>query len=396
MERNSNHLPESSAKCPLRPKEMKFNFGSAISDERFSETTVKSDERRGFRPAPRLHALHLSRGKYHRNTGGAAAAADDASNSNAGRSGSGGEGIGAIPPLTDTPVKDNQLQVGHAAQRAVRRRSLDFALMASPQMRLKAKAHAAGRHFRISETVPTSHARALWVEGNSVLNTEAGAASSALAYLSECVARERQIKEEWEAARFAKVRAFRAVVKVFMISFADTGTDGGSGGAASDPRQTHGKGVTNALAVARCSSVTNALVGTVQSFARAFCSRQLAAARGMLPSATTLFRPATDNTDLALSFSSGIPPSRVSAEDRASDSRSYSTSDALDREEISRLRQLYFDYFDCEAVSISVMTPSGNENSMNNAGSGVAASRPTSGSFMEDVDEFARCASRTM
>lgn len=392
MDRAPNHFTDSSARCPLRPKEMKLDFGGVLNDDRLPQMTMKPDERRGFRPAPRLQALHPSRGK-HRGT----AMADASGGNHVNVSGSVGEGLSAMlsPNLlpTDTP-KETQLHVGGHLQPVVRRRSLEFALTASPQMRLKAKTHAAGRHLRVSDTMPTSHARSLWVEGNSVLNTEASAASSALACLSECVARERQIKEEWEAARFAKLQAFRAVVKVFMMSFTDLGGRGGGGGS-SDPRQTNVKGITDTLAAARCSVVTNGLVGTIQSFARAFRSRQVAAARGTLPAPASSFRPATSSVDFALSLYSGVPSTGVSGEDAVSASQSYSTSDALDQEEVSRLRQLYFDYFDCEPVSISTVAPSGNESSVFDMASAVPPSRPStsSSSLTEDVDRFARCAS---
>ncbi|KPI83160.1 hypothetical protein ABL78_7815 [Leptomonas seymouri] len=385
MERPSNHFTESSARCPLRPKEMKLDFGGATNDERFSESTAKSDERRGFRPAPKLLAPHLSRGKQQR---AGAVTAVDGNNSN-------GETFGAIVPqnipMTDTPMKSNPLQVGHL-QRTAQTRGLEFSLTSSTQPRLKAKAHAAGRQSRGSDTMLALHSNTLWVEGNSVLNTEIGVASSALNYLSECVARERQRKEEWEAARFAKVQAFRAVVKVFMMSFTDAGGSGNSG----DPRQSNSKGITDTLSIARCSVVTNALVGTIQSFARAFRSRQLAAARGTLPLAAPPYRPTTSSTDFAHSFNSAAAASRFSTANTVSSSQSFSTNDALDREEISQLKQLYFDFFDCEAVSIRTATPSGNDGSMCEVGSALNASRPFSASFMEDVDDFAQCASRTM
>lgn len=389
MDRNAYHTTEGSAKCPLRPKEMKLDFGGisgsiASNDDRFSENATRSEERRGFRPAPKLQALHLARGKARSGT-----VADISSSyyntNNTSSNNSAGDATSA-GPLTETPMKDTLLQ--GANQRQLRRRSLEFALTASSQLRLKAKAPAAGRHLRISETMPAAHSRTLWVEGNSVLHTEVGVAATALTHLSNCMSREQQIKEEWEAARLAKVRAFRAVVKAFMLSLTDSG---------GDARTPMGRGITDTIAVARCSVVTNTLVGTIQSFARAFRSRRLAAARGTLPLSAPLFRRITSSGDFGFTIHTPSQSKRMSTDDDdTSASRSCSGSDALDKVEMERLRQLYFDYFDCEAVSISSVVPSGAEGSVFGTDPTYSMSRKSSSCFMEDVDQLFSCASKTM
>lgn len=354
MERNTTCATDSSVRCPLQPKEVKFDTLCNNAEERFSENAVRLEERRGFRAPPKLHNITTIRSK-----------------------GRGAEnGLDLPPPRVDGAEERNLLSLSRMRpRRATDALTVGIPLPLPPppphqaQQRLKTKAGT--RKSGIMAPTPMKGARNLWVEGSSVLNPDVGHAAVALSQLTDCVALERRLRDELEAARYAKLQAFRAVVKVFMMSYSDNGND----------QRPLGKGFHDKLAVARCSVVTNALVGTVQNYLRSLRSRQVCIAlqRAQEPT-SALSAPSVGRAKSHYTCSgfSGLSELDVEEDDEIDQSGTYGVEDVLDLEEVNRLKQLYFDYFDCEAVSISSTLPSGGDSCAMNDGFSPPSSRPIS------------------
>lgn len=182
----------------------------------------------------------------------------------------------------------------------------------------------------------------LHIEGNA-LNAEVVAASSALLSLEACVARERRAKEELAASHKQVLIAFRQVVSTFLSSVVD-------------PTVAEGRSSNKLLhvSVAKCSVVVHTLVTTIQSYVRQRLSQEIRE-----------LRRGGQHTSLAarlhLSNKGSVPMSlclddlaaSATCESPGSHETPHSTRSSLhdvvfDNETIARLRQLYFDYYDCE------------------------------------------------
>lgn len=373
MDRNMMHPFDAAAKLPVRQKEVKFDSLVTGGDDRAAEGgATKSEERRGFRPNTRIYVATGPRARG-RMMGGLE-----------------GGGVGAGNFTQSLPILSEVLSEERVAfpsrQRARPPRLSEVPVEATPVSRGKTK-HNAARPLPIA---PAANAASrLWVEGSSMLSQDVGLASAALSHLSDCVALERRLKEEWDAARLAKVRALRSVVRVFMQSFTDQSSYARS-------TSVSGKVLSDTLAVARCSVVTNALVGTVQNFVRAFRSRQLCAARIPVSGPHPLPNAARQGSaGFAMSFYSNAPGGTGSSVDDSYVSPSHSASDTLE-EEVSRLKQLYFDYFDCEAVSITSVVHSTSDTSVLACENSSPASRPASSVSKSDQSSFSHFASKTL
>ncbi|KAG5492929.1 hypothetical protein JKF63_01509 [Porcisia hertigi] len=368
MDRNPAHPFDASARLPVRQKEVKFDTLCVNSDDRFAEgTSVKSEERRGFRPATKLLAPNVVRMR--------------------GRAGGGSEtGLSESSLIVqEMPGEDKTSQGPRPRGRQLR--TSESTTDATPIARGKGKSGGVRPGHAAPSTVLST--RNLWVEGSSVLNQDVCLASAALSHLSDCVALERRLKAEWEAARLAKIRALRAVVKMFMQSLIDPGPY-------TRPANLNGRVSSETLAVARFSVVTNALVGTVQNFMRACYSQRLCAARCAvlgrhLP--PTVARGGSAGFAVSL-YSSGLDGTGLSVEDSYLSS-TRSIGDRLEEEEVSRIKQLYFDYFDCEAMSISSAVLSEGDTSLLAYGA-TSTSQPSSTPLRGDLDSFSHCASKTM
>ncbi|KAG5466562.1 hypothetical protein LSCM4_01714 [Leishmania orientalis] len=369
MERNPVHPSDSAAKLPVRQKEVKFDSLCLNADDRYTEgMPSKSEERRGFRPNTKVYAANAARTRGR--TGGASEVGFTES----------------VPVLREVVGEEKMSHIGRSRARQLR--ASEGNADAISIARVKSKG-STGRPLHAAPTaIPST--RSLWVEGSSVLNQDVGFASAALTHLSDCVTQERRLKAEWEAARLAKIRALRAVVKVFMQSFIDQGSCARS-------TSIGGKVLSDTLAVARCSVVTNALVGTVQNFMRAFRSRRLCASLGPVSGPHQLPSVARQGSDrFALSLYSSTQGGAAASVDDSYLSPGHSVSDNLEEEEVSRIKQLYFDYFDCEALSISSVAASGSDMSILACGATPSTSLPSSPISKGDRSTFSQCASNTM
>ncbi|CAD2216509.1 hypothetical protein ADEAN_000397100 [Angomonas deanei] len=171
----------------------------------------------------------------------------------------------------------------------------------------------------------------LQVEGNSVLSgLEYNQASTALKTLSACVATERQLKEELERAKKAKMEAFREVYRIHKQNSEPSSSDeAGVGVKKKDERS-----------LAHCSVVCNTLASTVQCFVRSYYSKSLCFTLGRI----------ARNTNTPADFTDTLNKSLLTCSE---DRRSRTDADTiLDEDEILHLKQLYFDYFDCETLSL--------------------------------------------
>lgn len=205
--------------------------------------------------------------------------------------------------------------------------------------------------------------RGFLVEGCSMLCSDSSHASHALSHLTECVAVERSLREQLEAAHAARLVAFRQVIKIHLGSCTD------SGHSLSSPLiKAPTRSVQDTLALARCAVVTNTLAATIQSYIRAKQSSQLSRA-------LDLFRRACGGDDtrfidynatLSLrsrgsmqgSFTFSGAPAHEAASLTLNESLSSAGAEVLNVEEVAKLKQLYFDYFDCESVALASLNGS--------------------------------------
>lgn len=173
----------------------------------------------------------------------------------------------------------------------------------------------------------------LLIEGNSVWNGDIALASQSLRHLSSCVKMERQLREQLEEAKKAKLQAFRSITNMFK-------------------KFVHNPSIRShpeAKTIARCSVVTKTLTVIIQTFLRYFQSRQLVIGLRNQHDCFHADPLASEGERTTVSSSSVIPlPSNGSDYDRATKS----VEDLLDEQEIHSIRQLYFDYYDCEVLSM--------------------------------------------
>lgn len=309
----------------VQVKEMKLD----VNDSTNSADALPHKERRGFRPQPKLCSSTT-------NMWSSSRAAE------------------AAPEEDMTRVSEKETKTRFLGG------DEGFAGGDSPVHRAKFKGGASWSRYRSSSKVAkkisvtkglsvgsgpslgdSSHARTsggnkekLLIEGSSVLNGDTGLASQVLAQLSDCVNNERRIRKEMEAVRKAKTKAFQALVRVYFESLR----------LQADRRP---RALPDSLAVARCSVITNTLVATIQANLRAVQSCQVA---------MQLLR---DKHDLCLPapLTARAPSTSPRfADSRGSVSSSRLFEDVLGVDDINELKQLYFDYFDCEVISITTPT----------------------------------------
>lgn len=184
-----------------------------------------------------------------------------------------------------------------------------------------------------SPAIPADSKQSLLIEGNSVWSGDIAFASHALDHLTTCVKEERRWREQLEKAKYAKLQAFRSVTSMFR-NFVE-----------SNPSiRTHPEAKT----IARCSVVTTTLVTIIQTFLRYYQSKQLVVGIRNLKERMHVYElPDCDRT-AASTWSERAMQSIGSDYDKAS----RSVENLLDEQEINKLKQLYFDYYDCEVVSL--------------------------------------------
>lgn len=173
----------------------------------------------------------------------------------------------------------------------------------------------------------------LLIEGNSMLNSDIALASQSLRHLSSCVKMERQLREQLEEAKKAKLQAFRSITNMFKKFVQNPSI------------RSHPEAKT----IARCSVVTKTLTVIIQTFLRYFQSRQLVIGLRKQRESIRARPLVSEGERTTVSPCSVVQlPSNGSDYDRAS----RSVEDLLDEQEINRIRQLYFDYYDSEVLSI--------------------------------------------
>eukprot|EP00796_Vickermania_ingenoplastis_P005469 gene5469-3943_t len=179
---------------------------------------------------------------------------------------------------------------------------------------------------------PVESPQSLLIEGNSVCSGDIAYASHALDHLTSCVKEERKLREQLDMVKYAKLQAFRSVISMFRSYVQHPSI------------RTHPEAKT----IARCSVVTKTLTTVIQTFLRYTQSRQLVAGMMHHQRMRTLGSPSENDRTAASVFSERAAQSLGSDYDRAS----RSVEDLLDEQEVNKLKQLYFDYYDCEVVSI--------------------------------------------
>nr|CCC92931.1 conserved hypothetical protein [Trypanosoma congolense IL3000] len=230
-----------------------------------------------------------------------------------------------------------------------------------------------GKTKTIAKVPPLSdtHLSPIEISGNAVL-VENGSfnAVCALSVLRDCVAHERHLKEELARTNAAKTQAFRSVISAYLTSITQT----------SKPMPGRRK-VTSELALAQCAVVTHTLVATIQSYIRGLESRMQAISR-------YCSRRGTLETPQHESPSAQTWKEKVSESEFSNSLSRTATShqDLLDEEEVSRLKQLYFDYYDCDVYVV----PDGRPPSHIPPGALLLDSLSGCGSFMPESDEVER------
>ncbi|CBH14436.1 hypothetical protein, conserved [Trypanosoma brucei gambiense DAL972] len=276
----------------LQPREVKFSDLVPSGGKHGSATPIKG-ERRWFRPAPQKFTTHAAK-----------------------------------------PAKVSHADglEGESDQDEERRRSRVRALHEAKVVKLS-KAKALSK----LNVQPDTQSTPIEISGNAVL-VENGSfnAVCALSVLKDCVAHERQLKEELARTNVAKTQAFRTVISTYLASVTQ----------ANKPMPGRRK-MTSELALAQCAVVAQTLVVTIQSYVRAlesrmhvvsrFCRRQNTLERFQCTSPSTQsWQAKGGESDLEHSLS------KTTA----------SHQDLLDEGEINRLKQLYFDYYDCDVYVV--------------------------------------------
>ncbi|CAJ1037295.1 hypothetical protein Q4I32_000118 [Leishmania shawi] len=359
---------DATVKLPVRQKEFKFDSLCVNADDRLTDgMAIKSEERRGFRPHTRLHPSNA--GRTRGRTGGALE-------------------IGfmeSLPFRNEALVEEKPSHVVRPRARQLRASEGNTDPVSIPCVKAK------GSVARSLHATPTANpsTQSLWVEGSSVLNQGAGLVSAAVAHRSDSVSPESPPQGGVGGGVSGEdSRAVRRCETVHAVLH--------QSGTYATPTSIGDKVVSDALAVARCSVIANALAGTRRNVVRTFCSRRLCAAHDpvsgprLLPNIARLESP-----KFAMTFFSSVPGGTASSLDDSYASPSHSVSDYLEEEEVHRIKQLYFDYFDCEPVSISSVGTSGSDMSMFAYGA-TASPRPSSSVSRGDRRSFSQRASNTM
>jgi hypothetical protein len=170
-------------------------------------------------------------------------------------------------------------------------------------------------------------------------------AAQALSALELNVAKERRLKEELAKNHKSVLRSFRGVVAAFFS---------GVRGTAGPPKKS--------LALAKCSVVVHTLVSTIQTYLRWRQSHQYLA---LLRQGLSLF---ASRVALSSQLPAALDPSLLDALPTPSpvtytesmagtpfSTDSGSMHDVLDSQAIAHLKQLYFDYYDCECFILPGM-----------------------------------------
>jgi hypothetical protein len=199
-----------------------------------------------------------------------------------------------------------------------------------------------------SQLRPNVKSEDLQIEGSAY--SDGNVPTNALLALETHVARERRAREELSYAHRQVLLSFRQVVRVFFATVVD---------------DQHMKRGPAAVSLAKCSVVVHTLVTTIQSYARAQQSQRNMNIRRFGPSTTSLavrlhlshkmLPPLLDvdaigarGDDTPITAGGGTTATSDDAASDLSTSRSSVHDVLLDHQTISRLKQLYFDYYDCE------------------------------------------------
>lgn len=180
---------------------------------------------------------------------------------------------------------------------------------------------------------PTDSGQDLSIEGNSVLSGDTTLITHILGQLTVYVKEERRLREELEKAKHAKLQAFRSITNAFRSYVQNPSI------------RSHPEAKT----IARCFVVTKTLLTIIQTSLRCFQSKQY----------VHCLRKKLQQRDADKQKESGhtllSAPSGMTAHSLCSDfdKANQSMEDILNEEEINKLKQLYFDYYECEVLSIN-------------------------------------------
>lgn len=292
------------ARLALQPREVKF-CDLAPSFGRRVEEAPPRGEKRGFRPAPQktVNSHGVKTAKTSLADGFEAESGDDEERRRGRRKG-GPLDVGAGHNIKPLKVKTTRL-------------SKTFL-----------------RNDRISTRIEIS--------GSAFGGEDYGvSAVSALTVLGNCVTHERRLKEELVRVHTAKMLAFRSVISVYLASVKHCGKP---------PLGRRKAGAEFALA--QCAVVAQTLILTIQSYIRAFQSRGHTAVQRCLR-----YNELYSNVWSTSSVEMPHLIKRDSGDGRTLSETTSSLQELLDEEEISRLKQLYFDYYDCDVYVIPGTRP---------------------------------------
>ena len=201
-------------------------------------------------------------------------------------------------------------------------------------------------HFPSSQRVDQSgllHVEGSAVSGGVGIDDEAVQAMQALGALEVSVGKERRLKDEMARNHKLVLKSFRGVVSAFFAGVHST----------SGPRKS--------LALAKCSVVVHTLVSTIQTYLR---WRQAHHVLALLQQGMSLL---ASRIAMTAQLPSALDPSMLGAPYTPSpiaecastpfstDSNSTMHDNVLDLTTINRLKQLYFDYYDCECFILPGM-----------------------------------------
>lgn len=343
----------------LRPKEIKIGTLLPVS----VEGNRRFESRRGFKPQRAPQTFHVSTSKnvnsfatasmemvnvHAKGTVASGSGGVIGAGSGGGKHGTRRTGVGVVPTQTilseDAGGAQNIWSSSVRAQRAKHHAqdttSAGSSNPTTTHTESKASRGLFGNHGRSrcldiggSSTVPADAKQSLLIEGNSVWSGDIAFASHALDHLTTCVKEERRWREQLEKAKYAKLQAFRSVTSMFR-NFVE-----------SNPSiRTHPEAKT----IARCSVVTTTLVTIIQTFLRYYQSKQLVVGMRNLKERMRVYELPDCERTAASTWSERAMQSIGSDYDKAS----RSVENLLDEQEINKLKQLYFDYYDCEVVSL--------------------------------------------
>ncbi|CCW64408.1 unnamed protein product [Phytomonas sp. EM1] len=253
------------------------------------------------------------------------------------------------PPLLHRTDLGENLDHFLARNEAMRTASMRVARRVRGGMELKRikKNPKPLRSPRVFANPQPQAAQSLFVEGSSMLAQDAGHASQALKHLSDCVAEERHLRDALEKAKDLKLKAFREVTRIYLSSLDIAYSPSAAVSAAKPARSLFQN--PDRVSLARCAVVSNTLLSTIQTYMRCWQSSQLIASlRGFRHLNSKL--NFISNSDITSFFSTR--PDYDERMDQSASRLSSSLEDLLDMEEINKLKQLYFDYFDCEIVEL--------------------------------------------